>query len=61
MEGRTATLKGKVGEGPSVRLTANRGSVSVRKEGTLPSEIPPPPSGKMRKTPQGLKPDEVKM
>jgi len=42
-EGRTATLKGKVGEGPMLRLTANRGSVSVRKEGTVPSEIPPPP------------------
>ena len=42
-DGRTATLKGKVGEGPSIRLTANRGSVSVRKEGTQPSEVPPVP------------------
>ena len=37
VEGRTATLKGKVGDGPSIHLTASRGSVSVRKEGTLPS------------------------
>ncbi|HTS25244.1 MAG TPA: DUF4097 family beta strand repeat-containing protein [Bryobacteraceae bacterium] len=53
-EGRTSTLKGRVGEGPTVRLTANRGSVSVRKEGTLPSEIPPPPGppGKIPKPPQ---------
>jgi hypothetical protein len=37
VEGRTATLKGKVGEGPVIRLIANRGWVSVRKEGSLPS------------------------
>jgi hypothetical protein len=45
VEGRTATLKGKVGEGPVIRLTANRGWVSVRKEGSLPSapEQPKPP------------------
>jgi DUF4097 and DUF4098 domain-containing protein YvlB len=41
-EGRTAMLKGKVGEGPSIRLVAGRGSVSVRKEGSLPSQIPEP-------------------
>src|SRR5207245_3107936 len=39
-EGRTATLKGKAGDGPSIRLTANKGSVSVRKEGSLPAEMP---------------------
>jgi len=64
MDGRTATLKGKVGEGPSVRLTANRGSVSVRKQGTEASDIPPiPPSPpeKMRKLPKNLKDSEVKM
>jgi len=56
-EGRTSTLKGKVGEGPMLRLTANRGSVSVRKEGTLPSEIPPPPGpgGKVPKFPSPVK------
>ncbi len=42
-DGRTATLKGKVGEGPTIRLTVNRGAVSVRKAGVAPSEVPPPP------------------
>lgn len=50
-EGRTAILRGKVGDGPTLRLTANRGSVSIRKEGTVPSEIPPPP-GAPGKTPK---------
>ena len=42
-EGRATTLKGKVGDGPTIRLTATRGSVAVRKEGTLPSEVPQSP------------------
>jgi len=42
-EGRTATLKGKIGEGPSIHLTANRGSVSVRKQGVDASDMPPLP------------------
>ncbi len=42
VEGRTAVLKGSVGEGPAIHLTANRGSVSVRREGTLPSAGEPP-------------------
>jgi len=42
-EGRSATLKGKVGDGPSIKLTANRGWISVRKEGTQPSEVAPDP------------------
>ncbi|MBZ5624652.1 MAG: DUF4097 domain-containing protein [Acidobacteriia bacterium] len=50
-EGRTTTLKGKVGDGPTLRLMANRGSVSVRKEGTVPSEIPAPP-GRSDKPPK---------
>jgi DUF4097 and DUF4098 domain-containing protein YvlB len=42
--GRTATLKGSVGDGPVIRITADRGSVSVRKNGTPPSvQIPEPP------------------
>jgi hypothetical protein len=40
-EGRSATLKGRVGDGPSIKLTANRGWISVRKEGTQPSELLP--------------------
>jgi DUF4097 and DUF4098 domain-containing protein YvlB len=43
VEGRTATLKGRVGEGPTIRLTATRGWVSVRKEGSQPSAPPPRP------------------
>jgi len=58
IEGRTATLKGKVGDGPTIRLTASRGSVSVRKEGTLPSEVPPAP-GKDGKTVKKSKDSEV--
>lgn len=60
-EGRTTTLKGRVGDGPAIRLTANHGSVSVRREGTAPSEIPPPPKpGRPPRAPQP--PDaEIKM
>jgi hypothetical protein len=69
-EGRTATLKGKVGEGPSIRLTANKGSVSVRKQdSSLPSEAPEGaeaplerPKAKAPKTlPRDLKDNVVKM
>jgi DUF4097 and DUF4098 domain-containing protein YvlB len=61
-EGRTHTLKGKVGEGPSIRLTANHGSVSVRREGTMPSEIPPPPKpGRPPRAPRPPSSPEIKM
>lgn len=61
-EGRTATLKGRVGDGPSIRLTANRGSVSVRKEGTLPAEMPEGRPEKDRpRILKDLKGSEVKM
>jgi len=68
-EGRTTTLKGKVGQGPNIKITANRGSIEVRREGTEPSEVlpetpkgpmppePPPPA----KAPKSLKESEVKM
>ena len=55
-EGRTAMLKGKVGEGPTIRLTASRGSVSVRKEGTVPSEVPASPE---KKAPKKSKDSEI--
>jgi hypothetical protein len=51
-QGRTATLTGKVGDGPAIRLTANRGTVSVRKEGSDPSGIPDSDEGKAPKPPQ---------
>ena len=38
IDGRTATLKGKVGEGPAIHLTTQRGTVSVRKAGVGTSE-----------------------
>ncbi len=40
-EGRSSTLKGRIGNGPTIRVTANRGSVSVRKEGSEPSQVAP--------------------
>jgi hypothetical protein len=40
VSGRTATLTGNVGSGPTIRLKAGRGWVSVRKEGA-PSTLPP--------------------
>ena len=61
VEGRTATLKGKVGDGPIIRLTASRGSVSVRKEGTLPSAPEPPRPPKAPKAPKNLKETEIEM
>ena len=61
VEGRTATLKGKVGGGPTIHLTASRGSVSVRKEGTLPSAPEPAQPPKPPKAPKNLKETEVEM
>ena len=62
VDGRMATLKGKVGEGPVIRLTASHGAVSVRKEGTPPSEeipaLPHPP--RPPKHPRDLKDTEIK-
>lgn len=70
-EGHSATLKGKVGDGPNIKLTARRGWISVRKEGTLPSEVlPDTPHGKMPKPPnpprlpkemKDLRDSEIKM
>ena len=42
VEGRTAMLKGKVGDGPTIRLTSDRGTISVRREGAPPSTPEPP-------------------
>jgi hypothetical protein len=70
-EGRSATLAGVVGDGPLIKLTANRGSISVRKEGTQPSEVLPdtPKDGDSRavrppkapKAPKDLSDSEIKM
>jgi hypothetical protein len=61
VEGRTATLRGKVGDGPTIRLTTSRGSVSVRKEGTLPSTPEPAPPPKPSTVPKNLKETEMDM
>jgi hypothetical protein len=63
VSGRAATLKGKSGDGPMIKLTANRGWISVRKEGTAPSEDPPdaPRPPKAPKAPKDLRDSEVKM
>jgi DUF4097 and DUF4098 domain-containing protein YvlB len=59
---RSATLRGKVGEGPTIKITSQRGWISVRKEGTPPSEVlPETPKGKLPKTPKDLRDAEVKM
>ena len=68
-EGRSATLKGKVGEGPNIKITANRGSIEVRREGTEPSEVlpdtpkgpTPPEPPRPPKSLKSLKDSEVKM
>jgi DUF4097 and DUF4098 domain-containing protein YvlB len=61
VDGHTATLKGKVGDGPLVRITASRGSVEVRKEDTAASPAPAAPSDKAPKqaTPKSLKETET--
>jgi DUF4097 and DUF4098 domain-containing protein YvlB len=49
--GRTQTLKGSMGNGPVIRLTAAHGSVAVRKEGTTPSAAEPPRPPALPKAP----------
>jgi DUF4097 and DUF4098 domain-containing protein YvlB len=55
VEGRTATLKGKVGNGPTIHLTTNRGSVAVRKAG-IPSSADAPSAPAAPKPPKSSKP-----
>jgi hypothetical protein len=44
VNGRTAILRGRAGDGPTIRLNADRGWISVRKEGSAPSVIDGMPS-----------------
>ncbi|MFB3829450.1 MAG: DUF4097 family beta strand repeat-containing protein [Bryobacteraceae bacterium] len=37
-QGRAASLKGKVGQGPPIHLSTQRGTVSVKKAGTVPAQ-----------------------
>jgi DUF4097 and DUF4098 domain-containing protein YvlB len=67
--GRSATLKGRVGDGPTIRLIASRGEVEVRKgdESVRPPDTPaapdaPPASPKPPKAPaKNLKDSEIKL
>ena len=42
VDDRTAVLKGNVGSGPTIHITATHGSVEVRKEGSEPGDSAPP-------------------
>ena len=63
--GRSATLKGKVGDGPSIRLTAARGEVEVRKgdESVRPPDAPvaPAPPAPPKNPAKSLKDSEIKL
>ena len=72
-EGHSATLKGKVGNGPLIHLTASHGSVEVRKEDVAstpsPAAAPGPNPGASKPddktikkaTPKSLKETEIKL
>jgi DUF4097 and DUF4098 domain-containing protein YvlB len=63
--GRSATLRGKVGDGPSIRLTASRGEVEVRKgdSSVRPPDVPAAPAAPAQpKAPaKSLKDSEIKL
>lgn len=61
VEGRTATVKGKVGDGPLVRITARRGSVEVRKADTNATTTDPDDKSQKKTTPKSLKETEIKL
>ena len=55
-DGRAATLKGRVGDGPLIKLTAKQGTIAVRKDSGMPAEAPP-----KSVSPKSLKDSETKM
>jgi len=63
--GRTATLTGKVGDGPTIRLIASHGEVQVRKgdEAMRPPDAPaaPAPPPQPKAAPKDLKDSEIKL
>jgi hypothetical protein len=68
VEGRAAVLRGAQGNGPLIRIIADRGSVAVRKEGTARSagapalpKPPAPPIPPKAPAPVNLKDSEVKL
>ena len=64
-QGHTGTIRGSVGDGPTVHLSARRGSIEVRKEGTEPSTDfatpPEPPKAPKPPSVKDLKDSEIKM
>jgi DUF4097 and DUF4098 domain-containing protein YvlB len=61
--GRSATIKGQVGNGPTIHITTDRGSISVRKEGATPDDDSSTPAdkGKLEKQLKDLKETEIKL
>jgi hypothetical protein len=53
-DGRSATLKGNVGNGPMLHIVSSRGAISVRKEGSTPSDNSEEPADKARKVEKQL-------
>jgi len=60
VSGHMATLKGKVGDGPQIRITASRGSVEVRQEEAAPSPAPGEKTPQQT-NPKSLKDNEIKL
>jgi len=58
--GRSATLKGNVGNGPTVHITATHGSISVNKEGSTPGDASEAPAGNSPEH-EKLKQAEIKL
>jgi DUF4097 and DUF4098 domain-containing protein YvlB len=55
-------VRGSVGDGPAVHVTAHRGSIEVRKEGTEPDgDVPAPPKPPKSPSVKDLKDSEIKM
>jgi DUF4097 and DUF4098 domain-containing protein YvlB len=60
-DGQTNILKANVGNGPTVRLTADRGSVEVTKAGDVPNPPEAPPKPPAPKSPKDIKDSEIKL
>jgi hypothetical protein len=60
-EGHRTVLRGKAGDGPTINLTANHGSISVHKEGGGTNDAAVSEGEKTPKLPKDLKETEVRM
>ena len=64
-QGRSSTIRGSVGSGPAIHVTAHRGSIEVRKEGADSNsdvpQAPNPPKAPKIPSAKDLKESEVKM